>query len=141
MREAVIEPPAPTPCRIGAAENGPHPDFAVTHLRWAGRHVVCPQIEGPAARDVETGVVPVAGQRAVLHAAAIQRKAHMRTTIVERENTTLVVDDEHRTMRAVHDQPAPSPSTPRGCARARNPWSMQHLSAETYLYDGVYVSL
>jgi hypothetical protein len=26
-------------------------------------------------------------------------------TIVERENTTLVVDDEHRTMRSMHDQP------------------------------------
>src|SRR6516162_6566327 len=29
----------------------------------------------------------------------------MRATIVERETTTLVADDEHRTMRSVHDQP------------------------------------
>jgi hypothetical protein len=38
-------------------------------------------------------VVPVAGKGAVLDAAAIQRKAHMRAAIVEREDTIFVVDD------------------------------------------------
>jgi hypothetical protein len=42
-------------------------------------------------------------QCAVLDAAAIQRKAHMRAAIVEREDTTFVVDDEYRSMRPVHD--------------------------------------
>ena len=87
------------------AEDRPHPDFAVTHLGGAGRHVVCPQIEGTAAREIEAGVVPVAGQGAVLDAAAIQWKAHMRAAIVEREDTIFVVDDQYRSMRPVHDQP------------------------------------
>ena len=86
-------------------ESGPHPDLAVTHLDRAGRHVVGPQIEGAAARQIEARVVPVAGQDAVLDAAAIQRKAHMRAAIVEREHTTFVVDDEYRTMPPVRDQP------------------------------------
>jgi len=86
------------------AEGGPYPDFAITHLGEAGRHVVCPQIEGAATREIEAGVVPVAGQGAILDAAAIQGKAHMRAAIVEREDTGFVVDDEYRSMRPVHDQ-------------------------------------
>ena len=87
------------------AKDGPHPDFAVTHLDGAGRHVVCPKIEGTATREIEAGVVPVAGQGAVLDAAAVQRKAHMRAAIVEREDTIFVVDDKYRSMRPVRDQP------------------------------------
>src|SRR5262249_37082888 len=93
MREAVVEPLAPTRCRIVVAEDGPNPDFAVTHLGGTGRDIICPQIEGTAAREVEAGVVPMAGQGAVLDAAAIQRKSHMRAAIVEREDTTPVVED------------------------------------------------
>jgi len=92
------------PCRIAVTEDRPHPDFAITHLCRASRHVVCPQIEGTAAREIEAGVVPVAGKGAVLDAAAIQRKAHMRAAIVEREDTIFVVDDQYRSMRPVDDQ-------------------------------------
>src|SRR5262245_64953087 len=91
--------------RIRVAEDGSHPDFAVTDFGGAARHVVCPQIEGAATREIEAGVVPVTGQGAVLDAAAIQGKAHMRAAIVEREDTTFVVDNEYRTVRPVHDQP------------------------------------
>ena len=87
------------------AEDGSHPDFAVTDFGGAARHVVCPQIEGAATREIEGGVVPVTGQGAVLDAAAIQGKAHMRAAIVEREDMTFVVDDEYRSMRPVHYQP------------------------------------
>src|SRR5215467_4215467 len=105
MREAVVEPLAPMRGRIRVAEDGPHPHFAITPLGGAGRHVVCPQIKGTATREIEAGVVPVAGQGAVLDAAAIQRKAHMRAAIVEREDTIVVVDDKYRSMWPVYDQP------------------------------------
>ena len=62
------------------------------------RRGACPQIKGTATREIEAGVVPVAGQGAVLDAAAIQRKAHMRAAIVEREDTIFVVDDKYRSM-------------------------------------------
>ena len=104
MPEAVVEPLAPMRCRISVTESRPHPDLAVTQLGGAGRHVVCPQIEGTATREIEAGVVPVAGQGSILDATAIQRKAHMRAAIVEREDATFVVDDEYRTMPPVRDQ-------------------------------------
>src|SRR5262245_13011525 len=106
MREAVVEPLAPMRSRIRVAEDGPHPDLAITHLGGAGRHVVCPQIEGTATREIEAGVVPVTGQGAVLDAAAIQGKAHVRAAIVEREDTIFVVDDKYRSMWPVYDQPS-----------------------------------
>ena len=105
MSKPVVEPLASMRSRIRVAEDGPHPDFAVTDFGGAGRHVVCPQIEGTATREIEAGVVPVAGQGAVLDASAIQGKAHMRAAIVEREDTAFVMDDEYRSMRPVHDQP------------------------------------
>ncbi len=48
--------------------------------------------------------MPVGGQGSILDATAIQRKAHMRAAIVEREDATFVVDDEYRTMPPVRDQ-------------------------------------
>ena len=51
MRHAVVEPPAPVRGRVGIAEDRLHPDLAVTDLDRAGRHVVCPQVEGAAARQ------------------------------------------------------------------------------------------
>src|SRR5262245_66254702 len=41
-----------------------------------------------------------------LDAAALEREAHMRATIVEGEEAPAVVDDEDRTMAAVHDEPS-----------------------------------
>jgi len=121
---AATRPPAPMRTRIRVAEDGSHPDFAVTDFGGAARHVVCPQIEGAATREIEGGVVPVTGQGAVLDAAAIQGKAHMRAAIVEREDMTFVVDDEYSVDAARARPAAPSPSIPRGCSRARNPSSV-----------------
>src|SRR5262249_58667346 len=100
MREAVVEPLAPMSCRIAVTEDRPHPDFAVTHLCRASRHVVCPQIEGTAAREIEAGVVPVAGKGAVLDAAAVQRKAPMRAAIVERRDTSFFLEHQEWSSRA-----------------------------------------
>jgi hypothetical protein len=60
--------------RIRVAEDGPDPDLAITHLGGAGWHVVCPQIEGTATREIEAGVAPVASQGAVLDAARSRGK-------------------------------------------------------------------
>ena len=45
-------------------------------------------------------------QNAVLNAAALKRKTHVRTTIVQGENAPPIVDDENRTMATVHNEPA-----------------------------------
>jgi hypothetical protein len=50
--------------------------------------------------------MPMTGQNAVLDAAALEWKAHVRATVVEREGATAVVHDEDRTMATVHNEPA-----------------------------------
>jgi hypothetical protein len=44
------------------------------------------------------------GQDAVLNAAALEREAHMRATIVEGEDAPAVVDHKDRTMIAVQNE-------------------------------------
>ena len=46
----------------------------------------------------------MAGQDTVLDAAAVERKTHVRTAIVERENALLGLDDEDRTMRPMYNE-------------------------------------
>ena len=60
--EAVCEPLTPVHCGIGMTERGLHPDFAITQFDRELRYIVCPQIEGAAALEVESGMVPVTGQ-------------------------------------------------------------------------------
>jgi hypothetical protein len=102
--EAVVESSTPMRRRIGVAEGRRHPNLSATHFDGTGRHVVSPQIEGAATRQVEAGVVPVAGQDTVVDAAAVERKAHVRTAIVERENALAGVNDEDRTVRPADDE-------------------------------------
>src|SRR4029077_19310161 len=48
--------------------------------------------------------MPVAGQDALLNAAAIEWETHMRTAIVEREDMPAVVHEKDRAMAAVHNE-------------------------------------
>jgi hypothetical protein len=82
VREAVYEPPMPVRGRIGMTERRLHPDVAVAYLDRADRYIVRPQVEGTAAFEIETGVVPMTGQDAVFDAAAFKRETHVRATIV-----------------------------------------------------------
>jgi hypothetical protein len=47
-------------------------------------------------------MMPVAGQDAVLNAAAIERETHMRAAIVEREDVPTLMHEKDRAMAAVH---------------------------------------
>ena len=105
--QALLQAPTPMSGRVGMAEDGLHPYLArLAHLDRAGRHVVGPEIEGAAAGEIETGMVPVTGQNPVCDAAALQREPHVRATVVEREDPSLIVDEKDRRMPAVHDEPA-----------------------------------
>jgi hypothetical protein len=99
--QAVRKPLTPVRRGIGLTRSGLHPDFAIAHLDRKLRYVVRPKIEGAAAFQIEAGVVPMTGQDAVLDAAALKREAHVRASIVEREDATAVVDDQDGTVIAV----------------------------------------
>jgi hypothetical protein len=91
--------------RIGMTQGGLHPDFALAHLDGEDRYVVCPKVKSTAAFEIETGMVPMTGQDAVLDTSPLEREAHVRATIVEGEDAAAVVKNKDRTMTAVHDEP------------------------------------
>jgi hypothetical protein len=103
--EAVRKPLTPVRRRIGMTERGLHPEVAITHLDREDRDVVCPKVKGAAAFEIEAGVVPMTGQDPVLDAAALQREAHVRATIVDGEDAPAIVDHKDRTMGAVQNEP------------------------------------
>src|SRR3954464_8467416 len=70
------------------------PDLIVGNFDRKDTHIVSEEIECTAAGEIEAGVVPVAGQDAVTHRAAIQRKAHVRTAIIDRIDL-IAVEEEY----------------------------------------------
>jgi hypothetical protein len=106
MRKPVRKPPMPVRGGIGMTERGLHPDLAIANRDRAGRHVVRPQVERAAAFEIETRVVPVTGQDAVLDAATLKREAHVRAAIVEGKDAAAIVDDEDRAMTTMQYEPA-----------------------------------
>ena len=106
VRHAVAEAAAPVAGRIGEAAFGGDPDLAVLDPRPGGRHVVGPQVERAAAFEIEAGMMPVAGEDAVLDAALVQRKAQMRAAVVERMHLALLVDHQERAVPPPDHHPA-----------------------------------
>ena len=86
-----------------------HPHLPVPDRHGEAAHVVGKRIEGASAGQVKPGVVPVARQDAVLHAAPVQRKPHVRTAVVHGVHLPVVVDDGDG-VPAAGDHPAPGGS-------------------------------
>jgi hypothetical protein len=57
--------------------------------------IVGPLIESPARFEIETRMMPVAGEYAVLDRCAVEREAHVRTPVVEREEPAAGVEQDH----------------------------------------------
>ena len=55
-----------------------------------------------AAGQVEPGVVPIAGEDAVFHTPAMQRKAHVRTAVFHGEDFPVVVEHRDRLVQPDH---------------------------------------
>jgi hypothetical protein len=92
--------------RIRGVDQNLDPNLAGANLDREDRGVIRPQVKGATALEVEAGMMPMTGQDAVLDAAALERKAHVRAPIVEGKNAPAVEDDENRTMGSVHNEPA-----------------------------------
>src|SRR5439155_26838028 len=98
------QPVAPMVVAISVARPPANPYRAVVpQLYHRGRDIIGPEIEGPAARQVEAGMMPVAGQDAVLDRAAVKRKTEVRATVIERVDATLIVHDEQWAGAATED--------------------------------------
>jgi hypothetical protein len=73
-----------------------HPDLVASNLDREDADIVGPWVEGSATGQVEAGVVPVAGQDAVLDAASIERKAHVRAAVVHSVDALAVAEEDDR---------------------------------------------
>src|SRR5262249_42968159 len=105
VRHAIVKTAPPMAAGVGFFEVRLDPDLAVTYLDRTGRNIVGPQIERASTRQIETGVVPVAGQDAVVDCAFLQREAHMRATVVEGENPAAIEYNENRAVTATDNSP------------------------------------
>ena len=94
--KAIVEPTAPVARGVAMAERRLEPDLPITHLDRTRRDVVGPEIEGAAARQIEARVMPMTSEDAVLDAAAIERKAHMRAAVIQREDASPIIDHQDR---------------------------------------------
>jgi len=72
------------------------PNGAVEDAHASQRHIVGPEIEGRTTTQIETGVMPMAGEDAVLDVAAVEGKAHVRAAVVERDDVVANGDDKDR---------------------------------------------
>jgi hypothetical protein len=69
------------------------PHFTIYDGYGEAANIVGEWIERAPAGKVEPGVMPMACQDAVLHAAPVQRKPHMRTPVVYRVHLFIVKED------------------------------------------------
>src|SRR5262249_7318983 len=104
--KAVMQSAAPMCRLIAHCPPGRHPHVTVDNAHYAQGHVVGPQVEGRPAAQVETGMMPVAGENAVLDAAAVERKTHMRAAVVERDYVLAIGHDKHRPAGSTDHNPA-----------------------------------
>ena len=103
--EAVVQPGAAVRERI-AERRQVDPDLAVAQLDREDAQVVGPLVERAAGGDVEAGVVPVAGEDAVLERPAVEREAHVRAAVVDRADAVAVGEERERVPVHVRDERA-----------------------------------
>jgi hypothetical protein len=103
---ANFEPLPPIIGWLRVPEIGLDPHLPTAHLDRAGRDIVGPEIERAATRKIKPGMVPVAGENAVLNASAIEGEPHMRAPVVKGVNSNLVSDDQDGSMRPAYYEPS-----------------------------------
>jgi hypothetical protein len=73
-----------------------HPHLAVPDLHREDTRLISELVEGPAALQIEAGVVPVAGQDAVAYAPPVQGEPHVGTAIVHGVHAAIVEEERQR---------------------------------------------
>jgi hypothetical protein len=74
-----------------------HPHFAVADLHGEDARLIGELVEGPAGFKVEAGVVPVAGQDAILYGPPVQREPHVGTAVIHSVHLAVVEKERERT--------------------------------------------
>ena len=104
--QRVLETLRPAHRLVSLGRRWVHPHLAVIgHRHWERPHIVGERVECAAARQIKARVVPVAGQDAVLHGSPVQRKSHVRTSVVHCEYS-LTMSEHCDSMPATRDHRA-----------------------------------
>ena len=72
------------------------PHLVPADVDRVGSNIAGPGIERPTGRDIEAGMVPVAGQDTVLDGPAMQWEAHVRAAIVQGIDALALRDQQDR---------------------------------------------
>lgn len=90
--QALAQAIAPVGVTISVAGQRANPYRpVVAKLDRSRRDIVSPEIEGPAANEIKTRVVPVAGQYSIFDRATVQRETEMRAPVVECEEPASII--------------------------------------------------
>jgi hypothetical protein len=73
-----------------------HPYLTLSNLDREYACLVSKLVEGSAALEVETGMMPVAGEDAVLEGAPVQGESHVGTAIVQSVHPTVMEEERQR---------------------------------------------
>jgi hypothetical protein len=103
LLEPFAQPIVPVRGAVGISRPIADPDYAIADFDRRSGYVIGPRIERAAGCKIEAGMVPVAGQDAVLDRPAVQRKTQVRATVIEREHAAVVVHDHERAVRPRRD--------------------------------------
>src|SRR5215831_10296984 len=66
-----------------------NPALAIYRLHLVNADIIRPRIKRSTAAQIESRMMPVAGENAVLDGAPVEGKAHMRTAVIDSENAAL----------------------------------------------------
>jgi hypothetical protein len=81
-------------------------DVVAAELDRETAQVIRPLVERAAGAEIEAGVVPVTREDAVGDRSAVEREAHVRTTVVDRVDSVAVREEADRVALDVDDEPA-----------------------------------
>jgi hypothetical protein len=79
-----------------------YPDVALLNLHRKATHIVSPEVERTATRQVEAGMMPVAGQDAIVDGAFVQGETHMRTAVINGVYLATVLEKRYHIMPGQH---------------------------------------
>jgi hypothetical protein len=73
-----------------------NPYLVVSNLHGKDPCLVCKLVEGSTALEVEAGMMPVAGEDAVLQSTPVQGESHVGTAIVQGVHPTVMEEERQR---------------------------------------------
>ncbi len=99
QRQTLFQPLfQPAQVVTGPVSFGAHDDhdLAIFDLYIVGSDIVSERVQCAARHEVETGMVPMAGEEPVFHGATVEREPHVGTTVIDGIGLAVAQENAHR---------------------------------------------